>query len=171
MRSPAFSVDSSHPKTQNSSAPIPESGHQVFRGVFHVHTRFSGLRDSKASLETVIRKAQKANLDFVIVTDHNTLAGAAAYRKMKTPARPILFFGDEISTRDGHLIALGISEEPPKKLSSQALVDWIHQKHGSAILAHPFSPRTPWSNWDIRDFDGFEIYNFAHAVYFQNKIK
>ena len=116
-------------------------------------------------MDLVIQEAGKNNLDFVIVTDHNSLKGAKVYQKMKKPERPLLIFGDEVSAPDGHLIALGISEEPSPELDSQALIDWIHAQGGYAILPHPFSAKNPWKNWQVRGWDGLEIYNFGHELF------
>ena len=159
MRTPAVSSE-----TQKNYSP------DYFRGIFHVHSEFSP--DSKVALATVVKTARKARLDFVVVTDHNTLDGRAAYQKMPAPHEPLLIFGDEITTPDGHLIALGISHEPPESVkTSQALIDWIHQSGGWAVVAHPVGERTPWKNWNVRGADGMEIYNFAYAFYLQNKLK
>lgn len=194
---------------QSSEEKIP-----TFRGVYHVHSSFS--HDSKASLATVIETAKKAGLDFVIVTDHNTLQGKHVYEgcfpsplasphkwgEGSLPARrtevgpagqagvrgacreildaivmqngrptPLLIFGEEISTPDGHMIAVGIDREPPKNLSSQELVDWIHREGGFAGLAHPVEKKNPWRNWNLQNFDGMEIYNFSHAFYGKNIFK
>jgi hypothetical protein len=146
----------------------PKSSFSVYRGVCHVHTNFS--HDSEATLVFVIQQASELNLDFVIVTDHNSLKGVEAYQKMKHPERPLLIFGDEISTSDGHLIALGIHEEPPKGISSKELVNWIHARGGYAILAHPFSKGHPWKNFEIEGWDGFEIYNFGHKLFEENAV-
>ncbi len=54
---------------------------------------------------------------------------------------------------------------PEEELPSGELVNWIHEQGGAAILAHPFSPKEPWNNWDINDWDGFEVYNFGHELY------
>lgn len=146
-----------------------ESG-KIFRGVFHVHSSFS--HDSKADLEYIIRMAQKARLDFAVVTDHNNMLAAYAYRKKDLPRDPLLIFGNEISSSEGHLIALGVDEDPPPdKEAGQELIDWIHEKGGYAVIPHPLGKKSRWLNWDVKDFDGIEIYNFFHAIYGIPKIK
>lgn len=137
-----------------------ERPYKVFRGVSHVHTQFS--HDSNASLEFLIEAATRDNFDFVIVTDHNSMQGLSFYQKMRPPERPLLIFGDEISAPDGHLIALGIPGPPTEEMSSQKLIDWIHSQGGYAIIPHPFGEKNPWKNWDVKGWDGFEVYNFAH---------
>jgi len=139
----------------------------TLRGVSHVHTTFS--HDSNATLKDVLDGLEQENLDFAVITDHNSIAGQEMYQKMKG-FTSMLIFANEISSPSGHLIALGVSEMPPKDASSQELVDWIHEKKGYAILAHPLSPREPWEDWEIKNWDGFEVYNFAHELYNQDAI-
>ncbi len=158
IRTPAVSTKQLHPK-QN-----------LFRGVFHVHTNYS--HDSKASLDLVIQTAEKAGLDFVVVTDHNNMKAAAAYQKMKKPDHLLLLIGDEISTwSDGHLNSIGIKTEPPDIENTEEIINLIHKQNGYAIISHPLSRRKPWPNWKIKDFDGLEIFCFSDVFYAQNPMK
>ena len=135
----------------------------TLRGVSHVHTIYS--HDSNASLTDVLNAMSLDQFDFAIVTDHNDIKGRLSYRAMKTEADPILVFANEVSAKDGHLIALGVNEMPSESFTSQELIDWIHEKKGYAILAHPLSVKEPWNNFNVTDWDGFEVYNFAHDLY------
>ena len=141
------------------SSPLRQN---QYRGVFHVHTIYS--RDSKITLKDVVAAARKSKLDFVIVTDHNSLDAAGAYRQSSLPSPPLLIFGTENTTADGHLVTLGPENAPPAGLSSWALVDWAHSKGGYAIVAHPVSSKTPWTHPDTKNIDGLEVYNFAHSL-------
>lgn len=142
----------------------------LFRGVFHVHTEYS--HDSKAPLELVIQTAEKAGLDFVIVTDHNNMKAAVAYQKMAKLTRPLLLFGDEISTwHDGHLTGIGIKKEPPDIESTQEIINIFHKQGGYAIISHPLSQKKPWPNWNIEHFDGIEIFCFSDIFYAQHPMK
>ncbi len=145
---------------------------KVFRGVFHVHSNLS--HDSKASLEYIYKIAQKARLDFVAVTDHNNIDGADAYEKSGLPKDPLLIFGNEISSSNGHLIALGVHEiPPPDKESGQELIDWIHEKGGYAVIPHPLGRKnkSKWLDWNIKRFDGLEVYNFFYNIFDINLIE
>ncbi len=157
IRTPAFPAKY-HPKPN------------LFRGVFHVHTQYS--HDSKAPLDLVIQTAQKAELDFVVVTDHNNLKAAKAYQTMHKPSHPLLIFGEEFSTwHDGHLTGIGIKMEPPDIGNSQEIIDIFHEQGGYAVIAHPLSRRKPWPNWKIENFDGIEIFCFSDIFYAQNPMK
>jgi hypothetical protein len=142
---------------------------ELYRGVFHVQSTYS--HDSQASLDFIRASARKAGLDFVVVTDHNTLEGMEHYKKAGDFSSPLLIFGNEISTVDGHLIALGVHEPTPGDRTSENLINWIHRQGGYAVLAHPTGKKKPWINWQVQDWDGMEVYNFADDFYRGNKIK
>lgn len=179
-------------------APFVSERPSVFRGVFHLHTEFS--HDSKISLKQVVKEARKAKLDFAVITDHNTLAGKEAYREgdffpstqplrglaqpfdfardgepvepqAKRVEPPLLIFGTEISTPDGHLIALGLDAMPPPGKSSEDLIQWIQDRGGYSILAHPESSKNPWDHPELEGTSGLEVYNFAHSFYDANKFR
>ncbi len=157
-----------------------------YRGIFHVHSKHSD--DSKASLDLIMETARRAGLDFVVITDHNTLEGCRTGTARRARTDPLIICGSEISTRDGHLIALGIhdlvsivgarhasplqqGQTQGSAPTTQQIIDRIHAQGGFAVVAHPIGSRTPWRNWHVRGIDGLEIYNFAYAFYLQNKFK
>ena len=143
--------------------PAPFQTYQKqYRGAYHIHTIYS--RDSKITLKDVVTTAQKSRLDFVIIADHNSVDAAEAYRKSSLAAPPLMIFGAENTTVDGHLVTLGVDRAPAGGLSANAIMDWVHEKRGYAVLAHPLSRRTPWKNPDTLYFDGLEVYNFAHSL-------
>ena len=150
--------------SRDSAFPIPKNRKPgLLRGVFHVHTEYS--HDSKASLDLVIETARKAGLDFVAVTDHNNMKAREVYGTMKATDRPLVIIGTELSTRHGHLIAIGIKEQPPDIENTQEIINLIHKQGGIAILAHPWSLRKPWTNWNVEHFDGFEVFCFSDIFY------
>ena len=166
VRIPAYSI-------RKSERP------NLYRGVFHVHSKFS--HDSKASLERIIRTAKRAGLDFVFVTDHNffkdvrttdhrLLLGLAAYHELKLPLDPLLLFASEISTDSGHVIALGIDEEPPDLWNADQVVNWIRENGGHPIVAHPLSPQKPWRQPFMEGIEGLELFTFSD-IYYTRPIK
>jgi hypothetical protein len=138
----------------------------LYRGAFHVHSTFS--HDSKASLDRIISTGERAGLHFVVVADHNTLKGADAYKQMMTPLEPLLIFASEISTDSGHVIALGVSKEPPDLWEAQQVVDWITSQGGTAVAAHPVSPKKPWTRFDLKGVSGLELFSFPDVYYTKN---
>lgn len=138
-----------------------------FRGVLHIHTEYS--HDSVASLKSLRRHARGAGLDFLILTDHNNVD---ALTSPDTEASdPVMIVGQEISTAAGHLLAVAPQEAINRKQSPSEIITAVHLAGGSAILSHPFSSKNPWKDPELRDYDGLEIYNFAHDFYPANKLK
>lgn len=98
----------------------------------HVHTHYS--RDSLITPEELVIYAKKAGLDGVAVTDHDRLDGALKI------ARETDFFivpGMEISSSNGHIVALNVQEVIPKGLGADETVDRIHRAGGIAVACHP----------------------------------
>jgi len=126
------------------------------RGVMHVHTRRS---DGTGTIDDVAAAAARAGLKFVIVTDH----GDGARRPEPPAYRQGVLVIDalEISTDDGHVIALGIDRSPfPLGGEGRDVIEDIARLGGMAIVAHPGSkkPDLQWLDW-AAPFDGLEWLN------------
>jgi len=156
VRTPAFMI---HRESKNP---------QVLRGAYHVHSKYS--RGTKASLKRIIAAAEKNDLDFVVITDHDNRDAARDYGSNTYPKKPLLIIGEEISLPDGHMTAIGVHATAPKGLNSQAMIDWIHQEGGYAFLAHPVSVRNPWRDWQVSGYDGLEIHNASHTFSANHKL-
>jgi hypothetical protein len=125
-------------------------------GAFHVHTtRSDGLGD-KAS---VAAAARGAGLKFVAFTDHGD--------GTRTPDSPqyidgvLCLDGVEISTADGHYIALGAAPSAyPLGGDSAGVVEDVARLGGFGVAAHPFSarPELAWRDWNP-PVDGLEWLN------------
>ena len=100
----------------------------------HVHTSCSG--DGESRVEEVLAAARAAGLDAIALTDHDT---TEACKIAASLACDILVIpGVEVSTRQGHLLALGVSGEIPKGLDVLETIDLVHKMGGVTILPHPF---------------------------------
>jgi len=104
----------------------------------HMHTRHSdGAPTVQALLDHV---AGKTGLDVIAITDHDTIAGALEARALMA-RRPYPFeviVGEEVSTRDGHLVGLFLNERIPAGMSARDTVTAIHRQGGLAFAPHPF---------------------------------
>ncbi|MGH9679535.1 MAG: hypothetical protein ACRD4Y_06265, partial [Candidatus Acidiferrales bacterium] len=47
----------------------------------------------------------------------------------------------------------------PKTRNDRELLDAAHAAGAFTVLAHPFHPHTPWTDWKTSDFDAIEIWN------------
>jgi len=133
-------------------------------GVIHVHTRAS---DGSGTVAEVMAAAEKANLSFIAITDHN-VAMTQSDLAEDPPDLPIIS-GVEVGTTAGHFLALGIppSWVQPKTTDDRTLLAAARAAGAFRILAHPFHPHTPWTDWKTSDFDGMEIWN-EDAAWRQN---
>jgi predicted metal-dependent phosphoesterase TrpH len=105
----------------------------------HMHTTAS---DGIGTPQEVLDQARRlGDLDVIAITDHDTLEGALRARDMwSSGAYPFdLIVGEEISTREGHLLALFIERRVPPGLSIERSIERVHEQGGLAIVAHPFN--------------------------------
>jgi predicted metal-dependent phosphoesterase TrpH len=109
---------------------------------FHVHTRFS--RDSLLGEDRFIRLALERGLTHVAVTNHNNVEGAIAVRDrvaalgMEDRLRIIL--GEEVSSADGEIVGIFLTETIPAGLTAEETADAIHAQGGLVSIPHPYDP-------------------------------
>ena len=98
------------------------------------------------------------SLHGVCITDHHVLKKLKGIDKISQSNEIAIFFGVEITAREGDILAYGISEVPPRGLPAQQILSNIHQQGGVAICAHPFAKRNSFDG-EITQFafDGIEI--------------
>lgn len=122
----------------------------------HVHTMFS--KDGRTTMEQLIQTAVERDIRCIAVTDHNEFK---AFELLKDNKNVIIIPAEEVSSKKGHIVALGIDRQIPRGLSIQETIDRIHEAGGYAIAAHPYRW---WSglgekNTLAYDFDGIEARN------------
>jgi len=88
----------------------------------------------------IVKSAIKAGLDGISVTDHNTLKGSAAIKGIAKRIRGdfIVIPGMEVKSRNGDILAYGVSEEIPLGLSPEETIEKILDQGGVPVIAHPF---------------------------------
>jgi len=132
----------------------PDDG--TVAGSLHVHTNRS---DGRGSPDEVAEAARRANLRFVVFSDHGD-----GTRPLSPPAYRsgvLCLDGVEISTTGGHYLAVGLPQVPyPLGGEARDVVDDVTRFGGFGIVAHPDSPKAElrWREWTA-PFDGVEIAN------------
>jgi predicted metal-dependent phosphoesterase TrpH len=105
----------------------------LIRADLHVHTTYSA--DSLITPKDLVHYAKLRGLNAIAVTDHNTLEGAY---KIAKQTDFLIIPGMEVSSADGHIVALNVKELIPRDLTAIETVKRIHQTGGIAIACHPF---------------------------------
>lgn len=138
----------------------------------HVHTCYSP--DSVADPAQVLHAAARRGLAGIAVTDHNTVEGAEQTRAIaarlksqgKLPAGFQVIEGEEIGSREGHLIGLFLHATIPSDLSAEDTIAAIHAQGGIAVAAHPLLPSGVGRRASQLPFDAVEVENMAEELHF-----
>jgi hypothetical protein len=140
-------------KLINSSSYRDNKG--WYRGELHVHSHHS---DGKNTLPEIIEGTKREGLDFIALTDHNTVSGFSSI-----PMREDLLIirGMELTTYYGHALALGItsfidwhSKERMRNIND--IIDEVHLQKGLFAIAHPFcigDPVCSGCTWKLENID------------------
>jgi hypothetical protein len=134
-------------------------------GAIHMHSVFS---DGSGEVEDIARYAEEVGLDYILLTDHNTLrALKEGYEGWYD--NTLLLVGCEINDKlnENHYLAFGINEAYSTRLSAKEYVKRVKEAGGIGFLAHPHEKRQhmvehppyPWTDWDLMDFTGIEVWN------------
>jgi hypothetical protein len=127
---------------------------------FHCHTIYS--KDSLLKPERLLALAVEKGIDRLVVTDHNTIAGAKRARELD-PQRVIV--GEEIMTTQGELLAAFVQEEIPPGLPPHEAIARLRQQSAFISVSHPFDALRN-GHWELPDLlailpqvDAIETFN------------
>ena len=137
----------------------------------HVHSTHSS--DGEASLKELFKQATKIGLRGFALTDHNAISGWREARELAKEHPDIIFVpGVEVTTVEGHVLALNIREEVKRELPIPETIERIHAQGGIAVAAHPYRL---WSGIgekatldNIQHFDAVEGFN-ARNIFSGNR--
>lgn len=152
---------SSAPAVGEASAwPVPMTGGRGpgwYRGDLHSHTFHS---DGSWDVPDLVGFWRRQGVDFMTLSDHNTLSGLAQARSIGDPSF-LVMGGIELSTFRGHALAIGVrdwlewrrsdgSELPMPEVALQVMAAGCLY-----IIAHPMDPGDPgccgcrWEHYDM----------------------
>jgi len=132
----------------------------MFRTEFHCHTIYS--KDSLTPPNSLVESCRRKGIDRVVITDHNTIAGAQAAQVLD-PERVIV--GEEIMTAKGEILASFVTEEVPAMLSPEETIKRLHEQGAFISVSHPFDTlrNGGWKEDDLLEIvpwvDAIEVYN------------
>ncbi|MCZ6631776.1 MAG: CehA/McbA family metallohydrolase [bacterium] len=135
-----------------------------YSGAIHIHSKYS---DGSGSIPCILEDAKKAELDFITLTDHNTLSARVA-RWEGWHGNLLLMVGEEVSSRKGHCLALGTKQRVSHRQPPAGIIDDIQIQDGLSFIAHPHGSYRPlikrknhaWRDWTITGFTGLELWSY-----------
>lgn len=105
----------------------------MIKADLHIHTCYS--MDSASSLEQIIDRCLKIDINCLAIADHNTIAGAI---KLQEIAPFQIIIAEEILTLDGEIIGLFLKQEIPRKLPIEETISRIKEQNGLVCIPHPY---------------------------------
>jgi len=132
----------------------------MLRVEFHCHTIAS--KDSLTQPRDLVAVCRRKGIDRVVVTDHNTIAGALVAQSLD-PERVIV--GEEILTTRGEILAAFVTEEIPSGLSPSETIRRLRDQGAFISVSHPFDRfrEGAWEEDDLLEIlpqvDAIEVYN------------
>src|ERR671915_818972 len=146
--------------------------------------RAVGLQESAAPPHEVYELAKRRGMDFVTITDHDTIAGA-----LRLADRPDAFVSEELTAsfagepQQVHVLCYGISLDDHARLREragdvEAVAEYLHDREIACALAHPFyavaAPLLPrhrrrlaelFPVWEVRNGARARELNLPAAIY------
>lgn len=148
-----------HAESHGVLPPPPARPYHERTGVIHVHTRYS---DGRGQFDEVVETARRCGLDFLITTDHSTLAplqeGKEGYY-----GSCLALVGVEVTCREGYVLALDVPPEFTPTLNDDAasVLERIEAAGGIAFLSLVCDPRFAWRRIPSSGFAGIEVVNMG----------
>lgn len=112
----------------------------------------------------MLAHGESVGLDAIAITDHDTPAGSLEAIELAPEYGLIALGGIEVSSADGHVLAIGVTEAIPRGLPFAETVSRIQNAGGIAIAPHPYQRlrKGVLANIDpaeLRAVDAIETYN------------
>jgi predicted metal-dependent phosphoesterase TrpH len=126
----------------------------------HCHTYAS--KDSLTLPADLISVARRRGIDRVVITDHNSIAGA---REAQVIDPELIIIGEEIMTTRGEILAAFVQEEIPRELTPQETIKLLKEQGAFISVSHPFDElrEGSWMENDLLEIlpfvDAIEVYN------------
>jgi len=136
-----------------------------YAGAIHIHTRYS---DGSGDIDRVVTAAKKCGIDFIIISDHNSIKHKLKGRE-GWQDNVLVLVGQEISPKKNHYLALGLDERiKPHRNDLWRHVAQVQEKGGFGFAAHPISNGRrlgqakvrPWVSLDDERIGGIELWSY-----------
>jgi len=134
----------------------------------HVHSEAS--YDGHDPVELLLEQAAEIGLDGIVVTDHDVIYESLRAAELAPEYGLLGIPGVEVSTEVGHLLAIGVTEMPPRRAPLDETVGWVRDHGGVAVVPHPFQrSRHGVPRRHLVDCDAIEVFNSWLFTGFRNR--
>jgi predicted metal-dependent phosphoesterase TrpH len=129
-----------------------------------MHTNYSS--DGHTEPREAVATALKVGLSAIAVTDHNRPAGSREVARIAQDHDLLVVPASEVSSFNGHILALGVGEPIPRGLSASETIQRIEDHGGLAVAAHPGRFYTGLNLSEIRSnqFQAVEVANGGSSI-------
>jgi len=134
----------------------------VLSAELHCHSALS--HDGRDPVERLLEQAAAVGLDVLAVTDHDAIEASLEAVDLAPEYGLIGVPGLEVTSREGHVLALGVREVIPAGLPFAETLDRIRELGGIAVIPHPFQKSRSGvgvavTDEALADADAIEVYN------------
>ena len=169
---PAASRPASATPAATASRPSDAGGPRWYRGDLHSHTVHS---DGEITVEDRVRGAVERGLDFLAITDHNTISQHREIGRWPDGITPIR--ASEVTTFHGHMNCFGLQQaidwrDAARGSGAATIADQAHRQNALISINHPSAFGDPWCvgcHWDFAlvdysTIDAIEVWNGRWAI-------
>jgi len=103
----------------------------------HIHSVYS--HDATTTVRAILKHAADVDLDVIAITDHDEIRGSLEAQQLAPAFGIEAIPAAEVTTSEGHLVALFVKTLPPAGLSLIETLIHIGKQGGLAIAPHPFN--------------------------------
>lgn len=134
----------------------------------HIHSNHS---DGTGKIPEIMEYvATQTDLKVIAITDHNTIEGALFAKELEEMYGIEVVVGEEVSSTEGHILGLFLTEEIPQGLTPLETIRRITDQGGTAIIPHPFSSRGVFGPFGRGGFAAAITELAFHAVEVYNSV-
>ncbi len=107
----------------------------------------------------ILTHAKSLGIGAIAISDHDEFRGSQEAVKLGKKLNIIVIPAQEVTTTDGHMLALGIQEKVRPGLSALETIDVIHQQGGISIAPHAFDINNDGLKEIALECDAMEAFN------------
>ena len=136
---------------------VLQEGERWFKGEMQAISTYGGGKETVAEL---VRRAEQAGLDFLAITDLNTMEACndPAFKSDSVVLIPAMAWG---TPENGIALIYGpgtMPEQADSEELAQAECFRIQSQGGVFAIAHPCLPTSPWK-WNVKSVNAVQVWN------------